>query len=612
MFNLRRKIQSAAISSALAGVLAFTGIVSAFGESSPEGAEIKAFILQDTASDIVGAADFTPEGNKDGHFRLQLTFEQKTVIKAVVLRSTDAYGKDNFQGVWRTNRVTTGWLLGIVQDKMTATPTGTTHERTIINPGFHKDLNEPVGQFQGNLYFDLYASNNGTIKETQYYVLEIETSDGTLVSQPIKYKSPMGAEEAPSSPPPSPAPETPIPPSTPAPSQPPSTPSPSPGSTGDPLVQIYFKGQEIRFAGVQPVIKNGTTLVPFRKIFETLGFKVTWVESGNVKKATGMKDGLTIELTINSKTAKVNGRNVNLSTPAQAIKGSTMVPLRFVAENSGYAVSNSRSGNVTTIKIEDPANGDDPGPSGEPTPTPAPLPEPKPTPEPSQPPSQEAVEPYVVKGYVRNALGQPLKGVEVIADNTLLYNSNIIGVTDGNGFYRIELEKIATSWSMTADYKPEYNGKDYTFHMEPEVATPFAGKTGAVRDFTLTEVNGQIFVYQYLQSDYSLPDFKLSDLEMTLTPIGPLLDGTTGETIVKHVGSVDGGLGLGDIPIGRYKATARWLPEGHDPIPMLIRINYTGEYAESVDFEFNKPRGTITSNYLAELEVKPAISGSNN
>ncbi|UUZ89664.1 hypothetical protein LJK87_26675 [Paenibacillus sp. P25] len=58
------------------------------------------------------------------------------------------------------------------------------------------------------------------------------------------------------------------------------------------------------------------------------------------------------------------------------------------------------------------------------------------------------------------------------------------------------------------------------------------------------------------------------------------------------------------MPIGRYKATARWIPEGHAPVPMLIRINYTGKYAESVEFEFDKPRGASTSNYLSELEVK--------
>ncbi|UUZ82394.1 hypothetical protein LJK88_49865 [Paenibacillus sp. P26] len=123
----------------------FGGIAGAFGETAPEGVQIKEFSLLDTGSDVVGSADFTPEGNKDGHFKLRLSLTQKTSIKSVVLRSTDDYGKDNYHGVWRTNRVTTGWLLGIVQDKLVTTPSGTAHESIIVNPGFRKDVNEPVG-----------------------------------------------------------------------------------------------------------------------------------------------------------------------------------------------------------------------------------------------------------------------------------------------------------------------------------------------------------------------------------------------------------------------------------------------------------------------------------
>ncbi|WJH33638.1 hypothetical protein N6H14_27050 [Paenibacillus sp. CC-CFT747] len=93
-----KRKQMAGYSLLLAGCLAFNGIAGAFGETQPEGIKIKEFSLQDTGSDVVGAADFTPEGKKDGHFKLQLHLNQKTTINAVVLRSTDDYGKDNYQG----------------------------------------------------------------------------------------------------------------------------------------------------------------------------------------------------------------------------------------------------------------------------------------------------------------------------------------------------------------------------------------------------------------------------------------------------------------------------------------------------------------------------------
>ena len=89
-------------------------------------------------------------------------------------------------------------------------------------------------------------------------------------------------------------------------------------------IDVYFQGQKLQFQDAAPVQKNGTTLVPFRKLFETLGFQVKWTKTGAKQQVIGTKDGLTIELTINGSTAKVNGENVALSVPAQAIKGSTM------------------------------------------------------------------------------------------------------------------------------------------------------------------------------------------------------------------------------------------------------------------------------------------------
>ncbi|ULL15996.1 hypothetical protein DVH26_17010 [Paenibacillus sp. H1-7] len=604
MYILRKNIRNAVLSTVLAGALAAPGLAGAFGETST-GVQIKEFSLLDTASDIVGAADFTPEGNKDGHFKLTLSLAQNTVIKSVVLRSTDAYGDDNDQGVWRTNRATTGWLLGMVRNKpVTSTNGATTYENEIINPGFQKEVNAPVGEFTGELAFDLYASNNGTIKETQYYVLEIETPQGMVTSKPIKYKQPMtaGGASAPNTgsglPVPTPTPKpgsgqpTPTPTPTPNPGsgQPAPTPTPPPPVPAEgPTIHVFFKGQELMFDDAKPILKDGSTLVPFRKLFEALGFAVKWVDTGTVQQAIGTKDGLNIELTISSTTAKVNGNNVPLDIPAQIINGSTLVPLRFVAENSGYEVSYSSNGSTATIQIDEGevvSEPDDPAPN--------------PTPE----PAKEEIEPYVVKGYIRDAKGNPVPGVTVYADNTLLYNSNVLGVTDESGHYRIELPQVATSWRMGADLVKSFNGKNYKFRLTADVDQPLAGSAGAVKDFTWTKFDGQIYIYPYLTYDTSLPEFLIGDVEITLTPVGPLLDGNSGKTITKRVGPVLGGLGIDEVPIGKYTATARWLPEGHAPIPMQIRINYIGKYAESAEVEFSEPRSASTNHYLSELEIR--------
>ncbi|WP_241243047.1 Ig-like domain-containing protein [Paenibacillus whitsoniae] len=218
---------------------------------------------------------------------------------------------------------------------------------------------------------------------------------------------------------------------------------------------------------------------------------------------------------------------------------------------------------------------------------------------------QDQIEPYVVKGYVRDMNGKPLSGVSVYADNTLLYDSNILGVTDENGQYLLELPELTTTWRVGGKYTTTYNGKTFNFDLVPDVDQPLAGKTGAVRNFTWKNDSGKIYIYPSFGGfDDNMPEFNMIDLELTLTPVGPLLGGGEGQTIVKRAGPVVDGAGVESIPIGKYKATAKWMPEGHDPIPMQLCLNISGKYADSVDVEFNKSQYSFA--YLGELNVKPA------
>ncbi|WP_248927005.1 stalk domain-containing protein [Paenibacillus hamazuiensis] len=351
-----------------------------------------------------------------------------------------------------------------------------------------------------------------------------------------------------------------------------------------PVIRVLFNGQELQFDEVQPVLKDGSTLVPFRKLFETLGFSVSWKD--DARQAVGTKDGLNIQLTINSTTAAVNDKSVPLEVPAQMIEGHTMVPLRFVAENSGYQVSFEQANHTATIRIEQGVAG-----SAQP---------------PKQPQAQEAAEPYVVKGYVRDAAGNPLSGVSVYADNTLLYDSSILGVTDDNGYYRLELPAIATTWRMTGEFSMEVGGKTYDFDLIADGDRPFAGNTGAIRNFTWKNDLGYIYVYpDHFSFEDGLPQFNLTDLELTLEPVGPMIGGSAGQKIVKRCGPMEvAGEGIDKIPLGRYKATARWLPSGSKPIPMLIKIEGEGKFAESVEFDFSKRRGILSHDYMMELQVQ--------
>ncbi|HML37407.1 MAG TPA: WG repeat-containing protein [Bacillota bacterium] len=100
-------------------------------------------------------------------------------------------------------------------------------------------------------------------------------------------------------------------------------------------VTVYLDGVELYFDS-EPVIKDQRTMVPMRKIFESLGAEVQWDESA--KTVTAKSAEQTIKLTIGSKTASVNGSEVQLDAAPFIQSDRTLVPLRFVSEHLGAGV----------------------------------------------------------------------------------------------------------------------------------------------------------------------------------------------------------------------------------------------------------------------------------
>ncbi|MDF2877096.1 MAG: hypothetical protein K0S30_192 [Clostridia bacterium] len=100
-------------------------------------------------------------------------------------------------------------------------------------------------------------------------------------------------------------------------------------------ISIFLNDSPISVS-VNPVMENGTVLVPMRNIFEALGFNITWDSKTNSIQASTEKT--TINLTVGSSRATVNTTEKILSSVPQNINGSIMVPLRFISEAAGYAV----------------------------------------------------------------------------------------------------------------------------------------------------------------------------------------------------------------------------------------------------------------------------------
>jgi hypothetical protein len=126
--------------------------------------------------------------------------------------------------------------------------------------------------------------------------------------------------------------------------------------------QIYVTvdGRNVYFADVEPEMMNGRVMVPLRGVFEEMGAEVHW---DGVNRAVHVNDmDSMITLRINSTTATVDGRYVELDVPAMLIRGRTMVPLRFLSENVGHDVywnAPLRTVEITTVSssgqiLEDP------------------------------------------------------------------------------------------------------------------------------------------------------------------------------------------------------------------------------------------------------------------
>ncbi|MEG6615159.1 phosphodiester glycosidase family protein [Peptococcaceae bacterium 1198_IL3148] len=98
-------------------------------------------------------------------------------------------------------------------------------------------------------------------------------------------------------------------------------------------IPVYMNGERLWF-DVPPVLDNGRTLVPLRKIFETLGAEVEYVDG----VVTAKSNTATITLTIDQREAMINDQVLVLDVPAKVVDGRTMVPLRFVGEAMGANV----------------------------------------------------------------------------------------------------------------------------------------------------------------------------------------------------------------------------------------------------------------------------------
>jgi hypothetical protein len=215
-----------------------------------------------------------------------------------------------------------------------------------------------------------------------------------------------------------------------------------------------------------------------------------------------------------------------------------------------------------------------------------------------------SVETGIVKGRVTDAQGNPMPNAKVVVESTIFYASYVHATTNATGDYRVAVPK--GSWKTSVRIEKSFLGRPYRFDLHPDNAEPFAGKDGAVRNFTWKlsgeKPDGTGF-YGSTVAVYSQPgsSFMMDEVELTLTPEGALIDGNKGKTITAGLTDIGGGEdGIRDVPLGKYNITARNKTTGK---PLQVRLRNKGEYATAVTGIF-LPGFTGITNYQIVVQVQ--------
>ena len=251
-------------------------------------------------------------------------------------------------------------------------------------------------------------------------------------------------------------------------------------------------------------------------------------------------------------------------------------------------------------------------------------------------------EPGVLKGAARDAQGHPLKtfGGSISGYSLRSGQSQTVTFEGANGTFHVNTGPGQFSSRAWTDV--EYNGRNYRIDLRPvdgkSVLATQDTTNGVVKDFVwqlggfrpgsdertddrfyshhggsvmlYAEGNGAAYHESVERNYQAKPEPKIpadSTIEVTLTPDGPLIDGSEGKPVVLKTKPADvrgymNRLTRG-IPIGRYKATARELTATGETKPLRV-VQYD-------TFGKTKPVGPAESITVEFIQSKPASDNIN-
>jgi hypothetical protein len=167
-----------------------------------------------------------------------------------------------------------------------------------------------------------------------------------------------------------------------------------------------------------------------------------------------------------------------------------------------------------------------------------------------------------VSGRVVDWQNNPIKGAEIIVNNTGRVTNNLVGYTDATGRYRIKLETggpLVGSYYVRGHTKVNFQGLTYNLALFVEDDSAFSPEEGAVKNLTLKVAGPRSnfadsgYYGGTLEVDNHSSNAHFPNIEVTLEEIGPLADGSNRGTQVAR----PDWLYAYNVPVGKYRITAR-------------------------------------------------------
>jgi hypothetical protein len=197
--------------------------------------------------------------------------------------------------------------------------------------------------------------------------------------------------------------------------------------------------------------------------------------------------------------------------------------------------------------------------------------------------SDTGLEPYTVTGIVLDTKGQPLEGALIrLRQDFVSGRTEVTSGPDGRYKASSSVQHDNASYEIEAFIEVPYNGQTVCQRLgmpNPNDYNSFTLDKGTERNFQW-QLTGRIGNYEsFLGATLSIwSASQVSDdakaIELTLTPTGPMIDGSEGSVTVQEVppGNMETA-SLYDIPIGPYAVQATLI--GHDgsrsPINIMTR-----------------------------------------